>query len=75
MICSIHMRWKKGEGGGSISWSNRWCLGCFWYDASHIEIIQDFDKLYIRGTWWIRAHVKYSIELLLSYFMFLILIF
>jgi hypothetical protein len=37
------------EGGGSICEPNCWCPRCFRYNASHTNIIQDFDKLYIGG--------------------------
>jgi hypothetical protein len=36
-------------GGGSICGPDRWCLVCFGYNVNHINIIQDFNKLYIGG--------------------------
>ncbi len=49
MICSIHMKWKKGEGGQSVDLTIgvQDVLG-----TSHTDIIQDFDKLYIGGISW-----------------------
>jgi hypothetical protein len=55
----------------------------FWVWCEHTSIIQDFDELYIAGIWWvgfssgpyIRAHARFTCELLCLYFMFSVLIF
>jgi hypothetical protein len=74
---------EMGRGVGSICGLNCWCPGCFGYYANHIDIILDIDKLYFeefdelasRMVLTIKAHIRSTCELLLSYFMFSILIF
>ncbi len=35
------------EGGGAIYGLDCWCLRCLQYKMNHIDIIQEFDELYI----------------------------
>jgi hypothetical protein len=39
------------ERGGAIYSPNFWCLRCLQYKVNHINIIQEFDELYIVKVW------------------------
>jgi hypothetical protein len=43
----LFISYEMKEGGGAIYGLDYWCLKCLWYNVSHINIIQEFDELYI----------------------------
>jgi len=81
MICSIHMRWKKGGGQYLDPTVSVWdVLGTMratlvLFKTLISFTLEEFDKLVFRVVPTIKTHVRSTCEFHLLFFMFSILIF